>query len=96
MSEERLKEIKDSIDFQDKYFNAIQKECCFVDEELELYNEVIRLREIIDKVNDKVNCYEVITGYYDSNYDGEHDTYLHDLKDDLLNILKENNNDKIF
>lgn len=56
MTEERLKEIKDSIDFQNKYFNAVQKECCFVDEELELYNEVVRLRKIL-------NCKEELCKY---------------------------------
>ena len=49
MTEERLKEIKDSIDFQREYYNAIQKEDFLFDEELELYNEVVRLRKIIDE-----------------------------------------------
>ena len=49
MTEERLKEIKDSIDFQREYYNVIQKEEFLFDEELELYNEVVRLRKIIDE-----------------------------------------------
>lgn len=51
MSEERLKEIKDSIDCGKtgaklqalKYANAVY------DQEIELYNEVVRLRKIIDE-----------------------------------------------
>ena len=58
-----------------------------------LYGEMtyknIELQERIDKALEKINQYEVITGYYDSNYDGEEDTYSHDnLKEDLLNILQ--------
>lgn len=48
MTEERLKEIKDSIDFQREYYNAIQKEDFLFDEELELYNEVVRLRKLLN------------------------------------------------
>jgi hypothetical protein len=47
MTEERLKEIKDSIDFQKEILIAHNMETFWVDEELELYNEVVRLREII-------------------------------------------------
>ena len=48
MNKERLKEIKDSIDFQYEIVEAqgYCKECNdLINEELELYNEVIRLRE---------------------------------------------------
>ena len=48
MTEERLKEIKDSIDFQREYYNALQKEDFLFDEELELYNEVVRLRKLLN------------------------------------------------
>lgn len=50
MTEERLKEIKDSIDLQLGFARAIQlgtNTINILDEELELYNEVVRLREII-------------------------------------------------
>jgi hypothetical protein len=56
MTEERLKEIKDSIDFQREYYNAIQKEDFLFDEELELYNEVVRLKKIL-------NCKEELCKY---------------------------------
>ena len=49
MTEERLKEIKDSIDFQKEILIAHNMETLCVDEELELYNEVVRLRKLLDK-----------------------------------------------
>ena len=57
MTEERLKEIKDSIDFQEKIANAYNcGDVVFVlNEERELYNEVVRLREIIDKTTEYCN-----------------------------------------
>lgn len=49
MTEERLKEIKDSIDFQNNIAMIRDYDRLFIDEELELYNEVVRLREIHNK-----------------------------------------------
>lgn len=50
MTDKRLKEIKDSINFQyDFYKTRKMKSNIFLKEEQELYNEVIRLREIIKK-----------------------------------------------
>ena len=49
LKEERLKEIKDSIDFQKEILIAHNMETLCVDEELELYNEVVRLRKLLDK-----------------------------------------------
>lgn len=46
MSEERLKEIKDNANRDFEYTNYITLK----NERNELYNEVIRLREIIDKL----------------------------------------------
>ena len=60
MNEERLKEIKDNIDFQFEIVKAkgYNKEALlFTDEELELYNEVIRLKEENEKIR-KQNMYE--------------------------------------
>lgn len=54
MTEERLKEIKDSIDFQLKIGAALNVIDETVKEELELYNEVVRLREIINEVTKKI------------------------------------------
>lgn len=53
MSEERLKEIKDSIDFQEMVINndkELQKARILFDEEKELYDEVIRLNNIINEL----------------------------------------------
>lgn len=47
------------------------------------------LQSKIDKAIDKINQYEIISGHYDSNYDGIEDTYSHDIKEELLDILKE-------
>ena len=60
---------------------------------IKLYEkEVNNLQSKIDKAIDKLNQYEIISGYYDSNYDGIEDTYSHDIKEDLLDILKEAEN----
>lgn len=59
MSEERLKEIKDSIDFQikiSKAYNSSAEVLPVLNEELELYNEVVRLRKIL-------NCKEELCKY---------------------------------
>lgn len=45
MKEERLKEIEDSIDFQYELWNG--KDTILLDEEKELYDEVVRLHNII-------------------------------------------------
>lgn len=60
MTEERLKEIKDSIDFKREYYNAIQKEDFLFDEELELYNEVVRLRKIVDDIRKYTRTFDVL------------------------------------
>lgn len=55
MSEERLKEIKDSIDLQHRMavrFDMDNDVIGLIDEELELYNEVVRLREEIKKLKE--------------------------------------------
>lgn len=52
-----------------------------------LYNQQ---KEVLDKIKEKVNQYEFISGYYDNNYDGEDTTYSHDtLKEELLELLEE-------
>ena len=45
MTNERLEEIKDSIDFQ----KDLLGDDILINEEIELYNEVVRLRDKIDK-----------------------------------------------
>lgn len=56
MTEERLKEIKDYADFEMKLVLNEEK---YIDVKLikELYNEVVRLREIIDKANLFIETY---------------------------------------
>lgn len=58
MTEERLKEIKDSIDYQKEVLIVHNMGTLCIDEELELYNEVIRLREIIEKISVELNEYK--------------------------------------
>lgn len=60
----------------------------------EVYKDVVEriinnLQSKIDKAIDKINQYELIVGYYDSNYDEYDDTYSHEIKDELSYILKE-------
>ena len=54
MTDDRLKEIKDSIDFQEKVMKAYGQDMLLVTEEKELYDEVIRLREETQKLKDDV------------------------------------------
>ena len=93
MSEERLKEIKDSIDLQMYVAKLSNSEATIecINEEIELYNEVIRLREIIKKTNDKVSAYTLIKAYYDYTEDGYDEIAEHDsLQEELLKILRGN------
>ena len=57
MTEERLKEIKDSIDFQLMIGTIKGHTLDVIKEEEELYNEVVRLRKIIDKANLFIETY---------------------------------------
>lgn len=80
MSEERLKEIKDSIDFQLSVCDIPEYETSklLAEEEIELYNEVVRLRKIIDKINHVMN-----------NQMDYHEFI--DIVDAIDDILKQNN-----
>ena len=55
MTEERLKEIKDSIDFQKKIYEIKGYELGIVQEEIDLYNEVITLKEEIERLKKELN-----------------------------------------
>lgn len=57
MTEERLKEIKDSIEFQKNITMIRDYDRTFINEEIELYNEVVRLREENEKIK-KMNMHE--------------------------------------
>ena len=50
MNKERLQEIKDSIDFQREFLISSNMQTLCVDEEMELYNEIIRLKKQKDDV----------------------------------------------
>lgn len=59
-----------------------------IDRQIEKNKKIERLNNIINKAIEYIERYETISGYYDSNYDGEADTYSHDnVKDDLLQML---------
>lgn len=75
MSEERLKEIKELMDNEIRIWGKGNK---FVNQHLELYNEVIRLRETLNKINHVMNN--------QMNY-GE---YI-DIVDAIDDILEQNN-----
>ena len=49
MTKERLKEIKDSIDFQKQYTIYKGFDMDLLQEEIDLYEEVVKLQERIDK-----------------------------------------------
>lgn len=58
------------------------------DSAIKLLEENIKVKDVIKEVREYIKKYEVINGYYDSNYDGENDIYSHDLvKEDILAIL---------
>ena len=57
MSEERLQEIKDSVNFQREILKAHNMETLCVDEEQELIEEIERLHTIIKEVREYANKY---------------------------------------
>lgn len=94
MSEERLKEIKDSIDIgvrrtTDIDWYASER----VVEELELYNEVVRLREIIDNIKEELSDDDKFELFYaDENINTVMTLGAKYYREYLLNeILKQNN-----
>lgn len=52
MTEERLKEIADSISLQEQVMEAYGQDMLLVEEEKELYNEVIRLKKVLRSYGD--------------------------------------------
>ena len=55
MTEERLKEIKDSIEFQALYMKEHNFETTLLEEETDLYNEVITLKEENERLKKELN-----------------------------------------
>ena len=87
MSEERLKEIKDSIDFQLSVCDIPEYETSklLAEEELELYNEVVRLKEIID--NAIKLCEENAEAILE--YEGAYSEMFEEIRDALQGKEKE-------
>ena len=79
MSEERLQEIKDSIELQYKVqeANDLHSFNIFTDEEQELVEEIERLKQGIDKAIEYIEEHKNIMGFYEE-VNG----------DDLMKILK--------
>ena len=88
MSEERLKEIKVSLDFQVTATKAMGYDETLLNEELELYNEVIRLREIVKEVAEEI--LKELEEYHHLSY-GVALSIRQKIID--YNELKENNNE---
>lgn len=86
MSEERLKEIKQDIEVMDTYGG-------YKDRYLELYNEVVRLRKIINKTVEYINKHCVNERI--SNEVGYKCYTMADTNEleKIINILKESSND---
>lgn len=59
MTEERLKEIADSISLQEQVMEAYGQDMLLVEEEKELYNEVIRLRSALAGVKEKIEGVQI-------------------------------------
>lgn len=60
MTKERLREIKDSIDFQLRVCELHGYETDMIIEEKELYDEVIRLQKELEQVIEERNYYQAI------------------------------------
>ena len=82
MSEERLQEIKDSVNFQREILLAHNMGTLCVDEEQELIEEIERLNNIINKALELI---------YANAYDTEREECIDDLWgniEELVDILK--------
>jgi len=69
VNKERLKEIKDSVNFQREILKAHNMETLCIDEEQELIEEIERLNNIINKGIEAINVYQnektLSVGYQD-------------------------------
>ena len=81
MSEERLQEIKDSVNFQREILLAHNMGTLCVDEEQELIEEIERLNNIANKLDKLIEQYSKNDYYY--KYNGKY------LKSEIINDLKE-------
>lgn len=89
MTEERLKEIKDSVDFQLSVCDipGYEYSKLLAEEELELYNEVVRLRERIKKIEDKL---KFINQYFSENNEIQFMQLINN-QHEILDRLEQNN-----
>ena len=94
MSEERLKEIKDSIEFQLSVCDIPEYETSklLAEEELELYNEVVRLRELFYKTIHCIKNFDYFEGEIKDDLEPMPFKYVMESDIDyLLKKLEENN-----
>lgn len=94
MTEERLKEIKDSIDFQLSVCDIPEYETSklLAEEELELYNEVVRLRELFYKTIHCIKNFDYFESEIKDDLGPIHFKYVIEADIDyLLKKLEENN-----
>lgn len=104
MTEERLQEIKDSIDFQALYMKEHNFETTLLEEETELYNEVIKLKKFEKYTKEDMEeiISEEISSYVNENErlkkelnkhikEGiEKDIRMNECADEILKELNEN------
>lgn len=93
MNEERLKEIKTSIDFQITATKAMEYDETLINEELELYNEVIKLREIIEDIRKYTRTFNVLKMPTKQLCIFNDIFLIIEGRKDEVNRLKENNNE---
>ena len=86
MSEERLQEIKDSIELQVLYTEKHNFDKTLLQEEVDLYNEVIKLNNIINELEKCVQnyIYAIEPRGCSINYNCEYDS-----EEDYINAMKE-------
>ena len=84
MNKERLQEIKDSIDFQREILIANNMGTLCMDEEQELYDEVVRLNNVINELEKWLIEYRTFIDIPDYYEEG-----IIDCLDEVLDKLKE-------
>ena len=85
MTDEKLKEIKDSIDFQERITKEHNFDMTFLQEEIDLYDEVIRLRKQLDNKNGIFMASFVYANKY-ANILSEYEKWL----EEKINFYKNN------
>ena len=96
MTKERLSEIKDSINFQKEITNYKGFDFDLLQEEIDLYDEVIRLQQnqenLIKYIEDELNLIENVYLLEETDEDvRKHLLTKEDIFEDLLERIKNNN-----